>query len=366
MSVYEITSDTIRPLATTTFEQAKLSERGSLQRLLRERIEVVAPDTMVLAEEYGNWEGSWRRIDLLAIDKDANLVVIELKRTEDGGHMELQALRYAAMVRGMTFAEAVTAHAEYLGRVGREGDAQGAILEFLGWDEPKEDEFAQDVRIVLVSADFSREVTTTVLWLNERDLEIRCVRLVPYADNGRMMVDVQQIIPLPEAKEYQVRIKAKVEQERTARRQRSALNDQFERFWTGLMDKLRQRSPMFNGVSVPHSYWLGTGAGRTGLRYYFSFGRSNARLGLYIDVGDEARNRAIFDQIHADGPRIEQEFAGALRWRRDDAKATLIEHDFPPGSVRDEEAWPELQDQMIDAMIRFEAALRPAIERLKG
>ena len=56
------------------------------------------PSGMVLAEEFGEWEASRRRIDLLVLDKDANLVVVELKRTDDGGHMELQALRYAAMV----------------------------------------------------------------------------------------------------------------------------------------------------------------------------------------------------------------------------------------------------------------------------
>jgi hypothetical protein len=39
-----------------------------------------------------------RRIDLLGVDSMGHLVVFELKRTTDGGHLELQALRYAAMV----------------------------------------------------------------------------------------------------------------------------------------------------------------------------------------------------------------------------------------------------------------------------
>ena len=51
---------------------------------------------LVVAEEFGDWEESKRRIDLLGLDRDATLVVIELKRTDDGGHMELQAIRYAA------------------------------------------------------------------------------------------------------------------------------------------------------------------------------------------------------------------------------------------------------------------------------
>ena len=61
-----------------------MQERRDLQRLLRENVEVIAPDTLVIAEEFGDWEDSRRRIDLLAIDRSANLVVIELKRTEDG------------------------------------------------------------------------------------------------------------------------------------------------------------------------------------------------------------------------------------------------------------------------------------------
>jgi len=68
---------------------------------------------MVVAEEFGEWTDGQRRIDLLGIDKEANLVVIELKRTIDGGHMDLQALRYAAMVSTMTFARLVEIYTEY-------------------------------------------------------------------------------------------------------------------------------------------------------------------------------------------------------------------------------------------------------------
>jgi hypothetical protein len=194
-----------------------MRERADLQRLLRNQINVVLPDALVIAEEFGEWEESRRRIDLLAIDKDANLVVVELKRTEDGGHMELQALRYAAMVSTMTFDEAITIYGDYLRRSGEATDPQQKLLEFLEWDELDEEHFAQDVRIILVSAEFSKELTSSVLWLNDYGLDIRCVRIKPYNDHGRTLIDVQQVIPLPEAIEYQVRVSVKTRQERTAR-----------------------------------------------------------------------------------------------------------------------------------------------------
>lgn len=217
MPLYEVTSDQLRRIEETSFHEARIRERADLQRLLRSQIDVVIPNALVIAEEFGEWEESRRRIDLLAIDKDANLVVIELKRTEDGGHMELQALRYAAMISTMTFDNAVTVYGEYLKRSGLELDPQQELLDFLEWDEKNEEHFAQDVRIILVSAEFSKELTGSVLWLNSYGLDIRCVRIKPYHDNGRILIDVQQVIPLPEATEYQVQVNVKNRQERAAR-----------------------------------------------------------------------------------------------------------------------------------------------------
>jgi len=218
MTIYELTKDNIREFEETGFAELGVSERGDLQRLLREQVKVISPDTLVIAEEFGDWQDSRRRIDLLGLDKEANLVVIELKRTEDGGHMELQAIRYAAMVSAMTFETAVEIFRNYLRRLGKDDDPEAKILEHLGWEEPNEDEFAQDVRIVLVSAEFSKELTTAVMWLNDRDLSIRCVRVKPYRDGKRILLDVQQIIPLPEVEDYRVQIKEKQRRERKARR----------------------------------------------------------------------------------------------------------------------------------------------------
>jgi hypothetical protein len=227
MPIYEFGKSGVSGIHPTTFHQAGIHERRDLQRLLRENIHVVAPDVLVIAEEFGEWDESRRRIDLLAIDRAANIVVIELKRTEDGGHMELQAIRYAAMVSTMTFDQVVEAYTRYLAQLDRgDVDPRSEILEFLDWEEPDEDSFGKDVRIVLASAEFSKELTSSVMWLNDHDIDIRCVRLKPYDFEGRLLVDVQQIIPLPEAAEYQVQVREKVRKEREAR----SSNIDFTRF----------------------------------------------------------------------------------------------------------------------------------------
>lgn len=218
MTIYRMSDQAIKAVDETTFARVSVSERGDLQRLLKRQIEIISPDTLIISEEFSDWEDSKRRIDLLGIDTDANLVVIELKRTEDGGHMELQAVRYAAMVSTLDFERVVRIFETYLASEGDDRDARSSILKFLDWEEPDEEIFAQDVRIVLASAEFSREITTAVIWLNDRGLDIRCVRIKPYGEKSNLLLDVQQVIPLPEAQDYQVRLKEKQQKERAARK----------------------------------------------------------------------------------------------------------------------------------------------------
>lgn len=217
MAIYSFNGNVLQKIETTTFNVEKILERQHLQAAIKHQINVIAPNCLVISEEFSEWSGSQCRIDLLAVDKKGNLVVIELKRTETGEHMELQALRYAAMVSTLTFSRATEIYQKYLSSIGSEDVAENMLLDFLGWEEPQEDNFALDVRIVLVSADFSKELTTSVMWLNEKDLDIRCVRLIPYKYQGQILVDVQQIIPLPEVESYQIKIKQQSEERREAR-----------------------------------------------------------------------------------------------------------------------------------------------------
>lgn len=209
MALYELTSNSLVAIPVATYAKLNLRERQDMQRVLRDHIDAISPDLMVLAEEYGEWEDSRRRIDLLCIDRDCKLVVVELKRSDDGGHMELQALRYAAMASTMRFEQAVDAHRRYLlSRSLPSERAEAEIREFLLAPEGPIS-LAGQVRIVLVSADFSKEITSTVLWLNAQGLDVTCVRAVPYAFKDSVLMDVQQIMPLPEAAEFQIAIRDK-------------------------------------------------------------------------------------------------------------------------------------------------------------
>lgn len=220
--LYEVTDVGLEQRPPAGFAALEMYERQDLQRLLRDQISALGEDLLVIAEEFGNWEDARRRIDLLALDREGRLVVIEIKRTDDGGHMELQALRYAAMVSSMGFGEVLEVYRAHCDkhRPNEDVDARAELEAFL--DGPQGDEdpvISTDVRILLVSADFGREITTAVLWLNGFDgMDIRCIRLVPYELDGKVLVDIQQVIPLPEAADYQVQLRKKGAARERARR----------------------------------------------------------------------------------------------------------------------------------------------------
>lgn len=363
MPVYKITPDRIDPLPETTFAQRGIKERSDLQRLLRANIGVVAPDVLIIAEEFGEWAGAKRRIDLLGVDDQANLVVIELKRGDDGEHMDLQAIRYAAMVSGMTFARAVQVYQAYLDRAAAGQNARDELLKHLHWEEPREDEFAQDVRIVLVSGDFSKELTTAVLWLNQRDLDIRCVRMKPYANGAETIVDVQQVVPLPEAEEYMVQVRAKEQAERSEKAER---HSERKAFWEAVLPLVSGVCPRWGNISANEDTWLNATSGRPGASFQLWSYKDQCGCSLYLDGGISRPlwAKKVFKALDARRANIEQALGSPLEWNLlPDKRASIIATKTIKGGYHSARSdWPALHAALVDEMKRFEATMDDALD----
>ena len=365
MAIYRLKQDSLSSLPETRFSDRNIHERKHLQRSLRENIGTLSPDLMVISEEFSRWNDSSRRIDLLCLDRDANLVIVELKRTEDGGYMELQAIRYAAMISSMTFDQLVDAHAEYIEKNGKQGnESRQQILEFLGWESANEDRFADTVRIILAAADFSKELTTSVLWLNEMGLEISCIRLKPYVDHDQsILLDVQQLIPLPEAAEYQTQIKAK---ELAGKSRFTERHDVRLRFWTKLLELARPRTQLHAGCKPTRYNFIQEATGHSGVSFNYAVRMHDSQVELYIDVGDEADNLKILRLLERHKAKIELDFGTALEWQElPDRRACRVRYVLSGGWRSPESEWLNIQLELITKMIALEKALRPFIDGLE-
>jgi len=352
MTIYRIDDEKFVPVDQTNFAAAGLRERDDIQRRLRANVEILVEDEdiLVITDEFGDWADSSRRIDLLCLDQAANLVVVELKRTEDAGHAELQALRYAAMVSNMTFQQASRAYAKY--KQLSEDEAQTEILAFLGWEDSTDELFAKDVRIVLAAADFSKEITTTVMWLNARGIDVRCVRLKPYMLADRtLLVDVQRIIPLPEASEFLTRLAERGDEERRGNRHVMRL-----KFWKGVLALAKEKgAPNADRLATEQS-WIGR---INTVHLNYEIRATDVSVEIYIARGDKAANLRSFELLEAKKDSIEK-ITGPLDWNRlPEKQACRISCVVPDGGWKSpEDQWPAIQAKMIEAALAMDKAFR--------
>lgn len=325
MPLYRWNTDNLEPVPSTTFEAEELQERADLQRLLRDQPEVLEEGLFIVAEEFSNWQDSGRSIDLLALDGEGNLVVIELKRTQTGDHSELQAIRYAAMVSTMTLDQMIGAHRDYLAKRGQDEDARLAILSHLeAADEADVEIQTQRPRIILASAGFSNELTTSVLWLRDADIDIRCVRLQLFGNGEQLLLDASQTIPLPEASDYLVRVRDREEGER--RRQSSnpaeimpgatAFLNAFDRVREDYKPMLTQLHQWAICLEQENLAVLETRQGRARTTLRASLPTADVRLAIIHQQGVHAYLHLREDEIRTRAPKANARIA-QIAWPED-------------------------------------------------
>jgi len=199
-------------------------ERQDLQEWIIERPEILNEDLLILTAEYGGFEQTWDRLDLLALDRTGRLVVIELKRETADRTTDLQAIKYASYCATLTPEQTQEVYRDFWN--GRRSDSLDpeavgeAFADFLnetadrevGLTETGWADFALDdrPRITLVAGSFGIEVTSPVVWLiEEYDMDVSCVRIEAYEHRDRVLLNSQQVIPVPEAEEYMTRRREK-------------------------------------------------------------------------------------------------------------------------------------------------------------
>ena len=70
MTICKITEDNLIKLTPTQFVTENINEVNDLQKYIINSIEIIENGLLVISSEFGDWEDSKRRIDILCIDKN--------------------------------------------------------------------------------------------------------------------------------------------------------------------------------------------------------------------------------------------------------------------------------------------------------
>ena len=138
-------------------------------------------------------------------------------------------------------------------------------------------------------------------------------------------------------------------------------------FWEELLERAKGRTRLYSSVSATTSHYLATGAGKSGLRYKFTINQHTAEVQLYIDRGKDSQkeNYNIFQKLKKHKAEIEKNFGEELNWEElEEKRACRISKHLDMGGYRDNEMWNDIQDNLIENMIRLEEAFSSYINEI--
>jgi hypothetical protein len=367
--MYQVNRQTnqINKLEQRSFAELNLREREHLQEWLAGRPDALGEDLLVIQKEFDGFLETRERLDLLALDKDGQLVVIENKLNDSGRDVTWQALKYTAYVSSLTKAQIVEIYQRYLNKQSVAADAAQMICDFLEIEELDEQVLndGNGQRIFFVAAHFRKEVTSTVLWLRDHKIDARCFKIIPYLFNDSLFVDIQPVIPTPEAAHFMIGMAEKETEARGAHGEQKTRHRLRRDYWEQTLDALKEAGDtIYQNISPSKDHWLNAGSGLRSCHYTLIFAKTEIRVEFSFSRSSAEENKALFDALFAQRDVIENAFGSPLEWlRMDDKKASRIQFAFACNGY-DKESWPEYTQWHIDHLRKLEKALSEPLTRL--
>ena len=362
----------IAPVKTKTFGELGFTERKHLQEWLAYESSALGEDLLIIQKEFDGFDDTRERLDLLALDKDGNLVIIENKLDDSGRDVVWQALKYASYCASLTKLQIVEVFQQYINRYEKGSgdsnpvDASTQICEFL--DAPDLDEVKLNLgnsqRIMMVAANFRKEVTSTALWLLGQSISIQCFKVTPHAFGEQLFINIDQIIPTPEAKELMIGISAKEAEEKTTEVVLKNRHNVRREYWELVLETFQgSQCTLYNNISPSKDHWLSAGSGLSGCPYELIFLQKEIRVVISIARSSTEENKFVFDFLQGKKEKIEENFGSAVEWLRlDDRKSSRVQYSCKVDGFNKEQ-WNEWAEWHLTNMTKLEAAFKAPLQQ---
>ncbi|NML14507.1 DUF4268 domain-containing protein [Azohydromonas caseinilytica] len=359
----------ITALSQVTFSELGFTERAHLQEWLANQPDALGEELLIIQKEFDGFDDTKERLDLLAIDKSGALVIIENKLDDSGRNVVWQSLKYAAYCSALSKTQVAEIFQRYLDKLGPGCDAKSIICEFLGKEEFEEVTLnhGTNQRLIMVAAEFRKEVTSAVLWLLKHNVLVKCFRAKPYQDGADLFLTIEQLIPLPEAEELMIGVSEKEVEEQAVERGEFTRHQLRLEFWQKTLEALEQAGvKRYANVTPGHDHWLNAGSGLSGVHYSMIFTRHEVRVSFELARTSKEENKGLFDVLQARASELDGAYGAPLSWRRmGDKKASIIEiaREFD-GHNRDN--WPDMIDWLVEQVQRMVRVFEPEISKLRA
>jgi hypothetical protein len=369
MFVIDKPTNSIQALNRKTFAELGFKERAHLQEWIAGNPDALGEKLLIIQKEFSDFSDTNERLDLLALDKKGNLVIIENKLDDSGRDVTWQALKYASYCSTLTKEEIRNIFQSYLDATATGKNAIDILKEF--FDDADYGDIVVNQRmtqrIILVAANFRKEVTSTVLWLMNFKVQLQCFKATPYELKGQYFLTLDQIIPTKDAQDYVISMANKAQEERITNDELSTRQAIRLKFWAEFLKCIKGKSNIYQNSSPTRDYTLyAGGTGITYVSYNVVIGGSSSNVSLNFGRASAEENKLLFDTLYKYHTEVDAKFGEPLVWERnDDLKKSGVSFYKQGQSYFNEDDWAEIVDFLIEHINRLEKAVSPYFSELK-
>lgn len=357
----------ITGLTKVKFKDYGLRERQHLQEWLAQEYKVFGGEEMlIIAKELAGFTDTNERLDLLALDKFGNVVIIENKLDDTGKNVTWQALKYASYCSTLTKANIIKIYQDYLDRQSQGKNAVESLSEFYEEEFEALDNFniPNSQRIIFVANEYRKEVTSTIMWLLNYELRIQCYKVTPFALDDDLFLTLDQIIPQKDIEDYIIKMAEKSREEAITHEGNKDRHNLRIKFWSAILPLFKGKTELFQSISPTKDHWLTST--QSGVRYTIVITKSNCSVLIEFTKSDQSENKAMFDELHKYRDKIENKFGHVLNWERMDSKiSSRVSFTLHDVNYFKEDNWHTMQAFLVDKMIKLEEAVKEYIQRIK-
>jgi len=148
--------------------------------------------------------------------------------------------------------------------------------------------------------------------------------------------------------------------------QLSPRGESYRTFFQELVDELRERHRFTGAKLAQPQNWYSFASGFAGITYGAVFGQNDRiRAELYIDVGEEGRNKEIFDHLAKDSSELEAQFGEKLVWERLDGKRASRISAHRPGNIEmSPQDLAEVRSWFVDRLLKLKKVFGPKLAEM--
>lgn len=370
MYLIDRANNKITKLQKKTFTELGFKERNHLQEWLEKNPEALGEELLIIQKEFSGFNDTNERLDLLALDKEGNIVVIENKLDDTGRDVTWQALKYVSYCSTLNKEQIRSIFQQYLDKRGLGEEATTKLIEF--YNNIEYEDIALNTRlsqrIILVARNFRKEVTSTVLWLLNYKIRLQCFKAIPFSLGEQLFLNLEQIIPPKDTEEYVISMADKTQEEASTQEELKHRHHLRIEFWNKLLPLLKGKTTIFQNSSASKDHWVSSGGtGISGLSYSFVVTKSYASVELAISKSEAKDNKQVFDELKLFENEINTAFGEFLSWERlDNKKMCRIAHYLEGVNVFQKEDWDKMTAFLVGNMIKLEKAMREPLKKVRN